>query len=497
MHQRLHRWWEATSLRTKVTGVTVIVITLSLFGIGLGTMATVQSYLLEEVDRKIDDVAAALPPSLTTADFATFEPTGGQGSRTDFFLAAVSQDGDVLASNLADQDNTFRPDVSELTYGWVLNNPRSFNVHSVDNRTEWRLHAYTLRIVQEANMVEEPAILIIGVNLAESRQTVGSFASIFLAFGLVAVILSAGLTQILVTTTFRPLREVEMTAARFAGGDYSQRLGGATPNTEVGRLTRSLNTMLSRIDRAFADRAHTIEQMRRFIGDASHELRTPLVSVRGYAELYRMGAITKKADVQQAMDRIEKEAERMTALVTDLLELARLDEARPLELEKVDLVSLAQDAALDAKARFPHRTIEVWLAGEKVTDSQDVPPLDIEAEENKIRQVFANLLQNALRFSPEESSIEIVLERADTPARGVVAVVDHGEGIPPQIRDKIFERLWRADPSRARETGGTGLGLAIVDTIVKRHHGSISVEETPGGGATFKVSLPRVPSDSS
>jgi two-component system OmpR family sensor kinase len=255
--------------------------------------------------------------------------------------------------------------------------------------------------------------------------------------------------------------------------------------------------MLSRIDRAFADRAHTIEQMRRFIGDASHELRTPLVSVRGYAELYRMGAITKKADVQQAMDRIEKEAERMTALVTDLLELARLDEARPLELEKVDLVSLAQDAALDAKARFPHRTIEVWLAGEKVTDSQDVPPLDIEAEENKIRQVFANLLQNALRFSPEESPIEIVLEREDTPARGVVAVVDHGEGIPPQIRDKIFERLWRADTSRARETGGTGLGLAIVDTIVKRHHGSISVEETPGGGATFKVSLPRVPSEPS
>jgi two-component system OmpR family sensor kinase len=495
MHQRLHRWWEATSLRTKVTGVTVIVITLSLFGIGLGTMATVQSYLLEEVDRKIDDVAAALPPSLTTSDFATFEPTGGQGSRTDFFLAAVSQDGEVLASNLEDQDNTFRPDVSELTYGWVLNNPRSFNVHSVDNRTEWRLHAYTLRIVQEANMVEEPAILVIGVNLAESRQTVGSFASIFLAFGLVAVILSAGLTQILVTTTFRPLREVEMTAARFAGGDYSQRLSGATPNTEVGRLTRSLNTMLSRIDRAFADRAHTIEQMRRFIGDASHELRTPLVSVRGYAELYRMGAITKKADVHQAMDRIEKEAERMTALVTDLLELARLDEARPLELEKVDLVSLAQDAALDARARFPQRTIEVWLGSENITDSPEVPPLDIEAEENKIRQVFANLLQNALRFSPEESPIEIVLEREDNPARGVVAVVDHGEGVPLQIRDKIFERLWRADTSRARETGGTGLGLAIVDTIVKRHRGSISVEETPGGGATFKVSLPRVPSE--
>lgn len=241
MLQRLQRLWEATSLRSKVTGVTVIVVTLSLFGIGIGTLTTVQNYLLDEVDRKIDEVATGLPPSLTTQDFATFEPTGGEGSRTDFFLAAVSQEGEILASNLEDQDSEYRPDVADLTYGWVLNNPRNFTVQSVDDRTEWRLHTYTLRIVQEANMTEEPAILVIGVNLAETRQTLGSFASIFLAFGLVAVILSAGVTQVLVTTTFRPLREVEMTAARFAGGDYSQRLGGATPNTEVGRLTRSLN----------------------------------------------------------------------------------------------------------------------------------------------------------------------------------------------------------------------------------------------------------------
>lgn len=492
MHQRLQRWWESASLRSKVTGVTVIVITLSLFGIGIGTLATVQNYLLDEVDRKIDEVATGLPPSLTTRDFSTFEPTGGAGSRTDFFLAAVSQDGDILASNLENQASDSRPDVSELTYGWVLNNPRNVTVQSVDGRSEWRLHTYTLRIVQEANMTEEPAILVIGVDLAESRQTVGSFASIFLAFGLVAVILSAGLTQILVTTTFRPLREVEMTAARFAGGDYSQRLGGATPNTEVGRLTRSLNTMLSRIDRAFADRAHTIEQMRRFIGDASHELRTPLVSVRGYAELYRMGALTKKSDVAQAMERIEKEAERMTSLVTDLLELARLDEARPLELEPVNLVALAEDAAMDAKASHPHRVVDVWVGDQKVTDSTQVDPIIINAEENKVRQIYANLLQNALRFSPEDSSVDIVISSEENPPRGVIHVIDHGEGIPPQIRDKIFQRLWRADTSRARETGGSGLGLAIVDTIVKRHRGSIVVTETQGGGATFTVSLPRV-----
>jgi two-component system, OmpR family, sensor kinase len=337
---------------------------------------------------------------------------------------------------------------------------------------------------------------VIGVDLAENQQTRGTFASIFLIFGLVAVILSAGVTQLLVTSTFRPLREVEMTAARFAGGDFSQRLSGATPNTEVGRLTRSLNSMLSRIDRAFADRADTIEQMRRFVGDASHELRTPLASVRGYAELYRMGALTKKADVAQAMERIEKEAERMTALVTDLLELARLDEAKPLELSPVNLVGLAVDAALDAGASAPGREVSVFVGDVVVSDASAVDPIVINAEENKIRQVVANLMQNALRFSPDTTNIEIHVLREHSPDRGVLLVVDHGEGIPPQIRDKIFQRLWRADTSRARETGGSGLGLAIVDTIVKRHRGEISVSDTPGGGATFRVSLPLVPSQS-
>lgn len=496
MHLRLQGWWDSTSLRTKITGVTVIVLTLSLLGIGIGTIAAVQSYLQGELDRKIDAVAAGLPPSLTTDDFGAFEPTGAEGARSNYYLAAVSVDGEVLASNLRNEQSGYQPDVSQLTYGWVLNNDRAFNVSSIDGRTEWRLHTYTLRIVREANMVEEAATLVIGVDLAENQQTRGTFASIFLIFGLVAVILSAGVTQLLVTTTFRPLREVEMTAARFAGGDFSQRLSGAMPNTEVGRLTRSLNSMLSRIDRAFADRAHTIEQMRRFVGDASHELRTPLASVRGYAELYRMGALTKKADVAQAMERIEKEAERMTSLVTDLLELARLDEAAPLELAPVNVVGLAVDAARDAGAIAPDRVVSVVMDGVTITDPNDAEPIVINAEENKIRQVLANLLQNAVRFSPEGSPIEITVSREHSPDRGVLSIADHGEGIPPQIRDKIFQRLWRADTSRARETGGSGLGLAIVDTIIKRHHGEISVTETPGGGATFRVALPLVPSQS-
>lgn len=346
---------------------------------------------------------------------------------------------------------------------------------------------------------------------------------------------------------------MELTASHIANGDFSQRLTTMTPNTEVGRLNRSLNTMLSRIDRAFADRAQTIEQMRRFVGDASHELRTPLVTVRGYAELYRMGALEKPEDVAQAMERIEKEAVRMSVMVQDLLELARLDETRPLELAPVDLTPLAKDAVMDARASYPGRPVSfvidtppdvpappppareepasppktrtgnttgntgpIALAGatfarlrgrrakrddaaqphltiESVTDmtaSLPAVPAIVMAEENKIRQVIANLMGNAMRFTADGSPIEVGVAANPRTGMATVAVIDHGEGVPPQIREKIFQRFWRADTSRTRETGGSGLGLAIVSSIVAAHGGTVSVSETPGGGATFRIALP-------
>jgi len=384
--------------------------------------------------------------------------------------------------------------------------------------------------------------VVVGYNMKDIDGVISRYAAIFMFFGLTVVILGGALTRLLVTSTFNPLREVEATAARFAAGDFTQRLGGATQNTEVGRLNRSLNAMLSQIDRAFADRAKTIDQMRRFVGDASHELRTPLVSVRGYAELYRMGALQKPEDVAQAMERIEKEAIRMGELVTDLLELARIDEAKPLQLTEVDLVPLASDAALDAMASSPDREVRVVVtevgppelvlpedpdaadptrpsslatgpiafAGAtfarlrrrprvikpeaadngQVAAAGAAPRALVLAEENKIRQVITNLMGNAMRFSPAGTPIEIGVQADTSQGLAIISVIDHGEGIPPQIRDKIFQRFWRADSSRNRDTGGSGLGLAIVASIVAAHKGEVEVVETPGGGATFRVILP-------
>jgi two-component system OmpR family sensor kinase len=290
-----------------------------------------------------------------------------------------------------------------------------------------------------------------------------------------------------IASALKPLNEVERTARAVADGDISQRLIERPGNTEIARLNHSLNTMLGSVENAMASRNKTLEQMRRFVADASHELRTPLVSVRGYAELYRMGALKKKSDIAEAMGRIESEAIRMTGLVESLLTLARLDDGAKLQTTKVDLVSLAAEVAQDYSVTDGHREVKlINLDGSTI--AKDVKVF-AKVDANSIRQVFTNLLNNAGRFSPEGRTIEIAFGSVRND-EVIFEVRDHGEGIPKQLRSKVFERFYRADNSRNRETGGSGLGLSIVSTIVSRHDGEIVADETVGGGATFRVTLP-------
>ena len=412
-------------------------------------------------------------------------------------------------------------------------------------------------------VLDDKSLAVLGIPLESVNRLIAQLFTLFFVFGMGVVVVGAALTRILVGSTFAPLKQVERTAAAIADGDFGQRLGYTTPNTEVGRLNRSLNRMLNQIDGALADRARTINQMRRFVGDASHELRTPLVSVRGYAELYRMGALQSREDVAQAMDRIEREAVRLGALVSDLLALARLDEARELKRTAVELLPLAHDAALDARALAPNRPIRViGHDPERPTGTVEIlRPVEsdavdtdsattsssrlfrrgvsadaasvtgslrlasarlmrarrrardggrgrcalphvagtarpiVSAEEDKLRQVLANLIGNAIRFTPDGTPIEIATYGDKARGVAVLEVIDHGEGIPPQVRDKIFQRFWRADSSRTRDTGGSGLGLAIVAAIIAAHRGTIGISETAGGGATFRVALPLLPSE--
>lgn len=469
--------WNAVSLRTKVTGVTVLLLTIGLLVSGIGTMAMLKPALIGQLDTQLQSVQQDLSSVLRLSKTGTTDQT----APTDYYYAVYSASGVLLEQNWTDKAEAIRP---QLANGITVDQATTldgaiFPVKSTNGRTLF--HAIAVPVTFD-DATGTLGTVVVALSTAGVDKLMTTYLSIFLGLGIAIVIVGALLTRFLVTTTFAPLREVEDTAVAIADGDLSLRLPSTAPtNTEVGRLNRSLNIMLGRIDRAFADRARTIDQMQRFVGDASHELRTPLVSVRGYAELYRMGALQTPEEIGQAMERIEKEAIRMGALVEDLLELARMDETRPLEISKFDLLKIAHDAALDARAFDPERTITV--EGDSV---------EILAAENKIRQVVTNLMGNALRFTESGTPLELVVSHNDAAREATISIVDHGDGIPKQIREKIFERFYRADNSRARETGGSGLGLAIVASIVKAHQGRIDVTATKGGGATFSVTLPVV-----
>ncbi|WP_264990629.1 sensor histidine kinase, partial [Mycobacterium kiyosense] len=272
-----------------------------------------------------------------------------------------------------------------------------------------------------------------------------------------------------------------------AGGQLDRRVTERDPRTEVGRLSSALNGMLAQIQEALAaseasaETARTSEErMRRFITDASHELRTPLTTIRGFAELYRQGAAS---DVSMLLSRIESEASRMGLLVEDLLLLARLDVQRPLESHRVDLLALASDAVHDGRAMGPRRNITM-----EVLDGPGTP--EVLGDEPRLRQVLSNLVANAIQHTPDTADITVRVGTQGDDA--VLEVADQGPGMSQQDADRIFERFYRTDSSRARASGGTGLGLSIVDSLVKAHGGRVTVTTAPGQGCCFRVALPRI-----
>jgi two-component system OmpR family sensor kinase len=287
------------------------------------------------------------------------------------------------------------------------------------------------------------------------------------------------LGYIVVRIGMRPLEDIERTAAEIAAGDLSRRIEQDDPSTEVGRLGASLNTMLGYIEDAFLQQEASQQQLRQFLADASHELRTPTTSIRGYAELFRRGAQSRPEDLALSMRRIEEEAIRMGLLVDDLLLLARLDQGRELEMRELSISDLALDAAADTQAIAPDRKITVEVA----------PDVMVTGDLSRLHQVVLNLLQNALKHTPEMTPIELrVTEEGD---RARVEIIDHGPGIAKEHLPHIFERFYRADPSRTRGSGGSGLGLAIVESIVSAHHGTVRVESVLGSGTTITMELPR------
>jgi two-component system OmpR family sensor kinase len=350
-----------------------------------------------------------------------------------------------------------------------------FTLHSERGDERWRAVAGVYS--------DAPMTFVVARSLTEVRHTVEYFITFIVLLGLVMTLACAVLAWFAMRRAFRPLTQIEQTAAAIAAGDLSSRIPTRPMPDEVASVAASLNTMLTHVENSFSVREASEERMRQFVADASHELRTPLATVRGYAELYRQGAVPDTR-VPATMERIETEAARMSNLVEDLLLLARLDEERPLLRERVDLTVIAADEVQAARVRDPGRTILLQGRGGALG------PVVVIGEEAGLHQVLGNLLTNAIRHTPEGTPIEVAVGTEDDGATAVAEVRDHGTGIDEVAATRIFERFFRADPARSRSSGGTGLGLAIVAGIVGRHGGRVGVAPTAGGGATFVVQLP-------
>jgi two-component system OmpR family sensor kinase len=599
--------WDEWSLTAKLLTIMMTLMLIVMSGTSAWVLENLRSSLIERTDARLVQNSQALAIQAAETVSQTDEDSGDAASTSptesslrqllpaSYYVQFYDPDGTPLFSPVAPEADNMPslPHIDEDTVQAMQGTP-----FTTDGTTsKWRALALHVK--------DSPLLVAIAIPFEQDIDTVSERArNTMLGIGMLALALVAGVGYFAITNTFRPLKDIETTASKIAAGDLSQRVTPYPDNTELGRLSAALNTMLGHIEDSFDGRTRSEKRIRQFVSDASHELRTPLVTIRGYAELYRQGAVTDPEQVRQAMDRIEAEAKRMGVLVEDLVVLARLDERRPAEIGPVDVGAIVRDAAADAVAQAPDRDIS--LIGLDGGDAPDTPT--VLGSESRLRQVIVNLAGNAIRHTPDRTAVEFavgVLQpgsagpsgTADSgtgvsaqaasegqrngsrsgrqPGRGArgsgrgtgrfprilpggsgqdqtaaeasvpgggssgafavgqagqsgsgtaqmtnsnpfvtgplelgedlsgfpygrvrFEVRDHGEGIAPDQAHRIFERFYRLDASRTRDTGGSGLGLSIVKAIVENHSGAISVHPTPGGGATFRVDLPIPGADS-
>lgn len=446
-----------------------VVMTLS----ALGVRQLVRAELVGQVDDQLESAAETMErigiPEAAVQLAVTLED---QPDRESAVLVFGSDGGLIASVGSGSGAGDPLPDVDSVGIdGLRARAGETFGISAVDDSVDYRVVA--------AEMGD--SVLVFATPLEEVRQTVGRVSVILLGASVLSLVLIGLATTVVIRRAISPIDDMIDTAAAIGGGDLSHRIDTSSHDREVLRLSGALNDMLHQLEDAFAEKDASEHQLRRFVADASHELRTPLASIRGYSELYLTGAATDDDSVERAMTRIQSEAVRTGRLVEDLLLLARLDQGRELDRAEVDLTSVVADAVADAEAVEPDRSISLALPDRAVT---------VVGDDARLRQVMANLLANTRDHAPG-SPVEVSLTTDGHDA--VIAVRDHGPGLDREQSAHVFERFWRADEVRNRQSGGSGLGLAILASIVEAHGGSIGVDAEPGAGATFTVRLPRDP----
>jgi len=522
----MRRLSQRTPLRVKLITALLALVALALAVISFTSTAVFQGYLLGQADSQIAGLLSQAEGSLvnppTPGDIG--QPGLYTGYTTPgYVVEALDVNGDPLGHFGNPTHLTGSPpDVPTSTAWLTANAGKAVTVPAQNGGDSWRVRAESVSNVsvtdrQTGQTQVETVTLVVGEQIGNIDRPIGYLSWLDLVVSL-AIMLGLGLVSVaVVRTNLRPLDDIEETAEDIAAGHLDRRVPDRDPRTEVGRLGRSINTMLAQIETAFHAReeseeaaVQSEERMRRFIADASHELRTPLTAIRGFAEYYRQrgGVATGEQgnrgslapeDLNRIMQRVESEAARMGVLVEDLLLLARLDQQRPIERRPVDLLVLAADAVQDTRMIAPDRPVKLTVEPGKA--------FLVVGDEARLRQVIGNLMTNALTHTPDGTPVDVRLSSGHLPGTppypggpapsvpaAVLDIADQGPGLTAEQARRVFERFYRADEARNRKSGGgSGLGLAIVSALVAAHGGTATVESAPGQGATFRVTLPLAP----
>lgn len=555
-HRRIGRKVQAIPLSTKLVTCIIVLLTIGTIGISFSIRTLVGNYLLQKTDTQLVNQAQMIFNSMDSLDSTTSEDgrslvntyyvevRDSEYKRTGAGSVPMLREGVVSEPSLPSDGS-----IDGVTLGEPFTTQAVVHVttsrvpdHAIMQAAQspWRVVALPWSEKTKTGQVKDSGVVFIGLSLSDQIDTSNTLTRFCAMVGIAVVLIGAILGTIVVQSTLAPLKRIEKTAAKIAAGDLSQRVPDLPENTEVGSLSMSLNTMLTRIEESFHAQEETTEKMKRFVSDASHELRTPLAAIHGYAELYKMqrdmpGAL-ERAD--ESIEHIEASSARMTVLVEDLLSLARLDEGRGIDItQQVKLTSVVNDAADDLHALDPDRGIAcgqvVLQAGSDMEHPSrlafqpgTMPDITLTGDASRLRQVVTNIVGNIHRYTPADSPVEVsmgVLPASISPESlsrmpsneqslhhfieaievgqsmqvgmnyAIVRFSDHGPGVPADARSKIFERFYTADPSRARQKGGTGLGMAIAQSVVKAHHGFICASGSDGTGLTLTVVLPVAP----
>lgn len=473
-------------LRTRLVLVAMALLVAICGAIGIFSYASMDSFLTRQLDDQLSQASrisnnAGRPPLGNPSGRPDPLEARGQGVGT---LFARIQNGKVSSAGFLASDAS-RADLSPADNEVLLSlDPGSGPVDRTLSNRDYRLVA-----------METPYgdVLITGLPLAAKQSTLTSLVWTMVVVSLGGIVLIGLAGTAIIRRNLKPLEQLSEVATQVSrlpldAGEVALAVrvppSNAHPGTEVGSVGHALNLMLDNVSSALQARQQSETKVRQFVADASHELRTPLTAIRGYSELLRMTE-TFTPQGQKSLARVQSQSERMTALVEDLLLLARLDEGQPLKLSDVDMTQLVVETVSDEKVMAPEHTWQLELPDE---------PVIVRGDASQLHQVLANLLSNARKHTePGTTVVTSVMPAADGGA--VVSVQDNGTGIAPEFVDHVFARFARAEASRTiRRRSGTdapgiaaadgegtsGLGLAIVQSIIEAHGGAVDVSSRPG-----------------